>query len=260
MNRTQTLACALFSVGLAGLGILAFVFGDFALGWQPVPQGLPARRMVAYACGLLMLLLAVGLLLRATVAWSARILFVYLILWTSLKIPAIVVAPQIEGVWLGLGELTILLAGGWMLHIRLSGLPSRFATGPGAATAARLLFAASLIPIGISHFLYTPQTVALIPTWLPFRHGLALSTGAAQVLCGVLILLRPVPRPIPRIAAYGESVLITLFTFFVWISAIVAAPATRLPWTAFFISWILGAGAWAVALTFHAPIAREYPS
>lgn len=246
MNRTQTLVCALFAVGLADLGVLALIYGDFAMGWQPVPQSLPARQAVAYASGVLMLLLAAGLLFRATTAWTARILFPYLILWASLKIPALLVAPKIEGVWLGLGELTVLLAGGWMLYIQLSGLPARFATGSRAVSAARILFAVSLIPIGLSHLIYTSQTIALIPTWFPLRHAIALSTGVAQAACGACILLRIVPR----IAAFTEAVLIALFTFFVWIPAILAAPATRLPWTAFFVSWIIGAAAWAVALNF----------
>lgn len=256
MNRTQTLACTLFSVGLAGLGVLALIYGDFAMGWQPVPQSLPARHAAAYASGVLMLLLAAGLLFRATAAWAARILFPYLILWASLKIPALFVAPQIEGVWLGLGELTVLLAGGWILYIQLSGLPARFASGPRAVTAARILFAISLIPIGISHLFYTPQTIALIPPWFPFRTAIALSTGVAQAACGLCILLRIVPR----IAALTEAVLIALFTFFVWIPAILAAPVTRLPWTAFFISWIIAAAAWAVALNFGSPAPAESAS
>jgi hypothetical protein len=33
----------------------------------------------------------------------------------------------------------------------------------------------------------------------------------------------------------------------VWVPAILAAPKTRLPWTAFFISWAIMAAAWVVA-------------
>jgi len=40
---------------------------------------------------------------------------------------------------------------------------------------------------------------------------------------------------------YGDFALVLL----VW--AIVAAPKTRLPWTAFFISWAIGSAAWVVA-------------
>ena len=38
-----------------------------------------------------------------------------------------------------------------------------------------------------------------------------------------------------------------LFTILVWAPVILAAPRTRLPWTAFFISWAIGSGAWVVA-------------
>jgi hypothetical protein len=41
--------------------------------------------------------------------------------------------------------------------------------------------------------------------------------------------------------------MLSLFTLLVWVPAILAAPRTRLPWTAFFISWAITAGAWVVA-------------
>jgi len=51
----------------------------------------------------------------------------------------------------------------------------------------------------------------------------------------------------PRIAASVEAGMISLFAILVWGPAILAAPKTRLPWTAFFISWAIAAGAWVVA-------------
>jgi hypothetical protein len=83
--------------------------------WQPVAPWIPGRTALAYASGLLILLGGTGLLVRATAAWSARILFPYLIVWLLLKVPALLVAPQIEAVWLGAGEIVVLLAGGWVL-------------------------------------------------------------------------------------------------------------------------------------------------
>src|SRR6202790_1440568 len=158
MTNSQQPALTLFAVGMMGLGILALTYGDFALVWQPVAAWVPGRTVLAYASGLIMLLGGVGLLLRVAAAWSVRILFPYLIVWLLLKVPAVVVAPQMEAVWLGFGELAVLLAGGWILFATLAGLregsPLTFATGENGVHLALMLFAVSLIPIGLSHIVY----------------------------------------------------------------------------------------------------------
>src|SRR5439155_20644644 len=99
MTRSQQPALTAFAIGMVGLGILALIYGDFALVWQPVAPWIPGRTVLAYGSGLIMLLGGVGLLFRATAAWSARILFPYLIAWLLLKVPALLVAPQMEAVW-----------------------------------------------------------------------------------------------------------------------------------------------------------------
>src|SRR3982075_940973 len=243
----QQPALSLFAVGMIGLGILALVYGDFALVWQPVASWIPGRAVLAYGPGLIMLLGGVGLLIRATAAWSARILFPYLIVWLLLKVPALVVAPQIEAVWLGFGEIAVLVAGGWVLFATLAGLregsPLTFATGESGIRLARILFAVSLIPIGLSHLVYVKETAELVPAWLPYRAGWAYLTGAGQIACGLGVLF----SIFPRVAAMTEAGMISLFTLLVWGSAILASPRARLPWTAFFISWAIASAAWVVA-------------
>src|SRR5712664_2900061 len=240
MTRSQQPALTLFALGMIGLGILALV-------WQPVAPWIPGRTVLAYGSGLIMLLGGVGLLLRATAAWSARILFPYLIVWLLLKLPALVVAPQMEAVWLGFGELAVRLAGGWVLFATLAGLregsPLTFATGENGVRIARMLFAVSLIPIGLSHLVYVKETAELVPAWLPYRVGWATLTGAGQIACGLGVLF----SIFPRVAAMTEAGMISLFTLLVWAPAILAAPRTRLPWTAFFISWAMASAAWVVA-------------
>jgi uncharacterized membrane protein len=247
MTRSQQPALTLFAVGMIGLGILALVYGDFALVWQPVAPWIPGRTVLAYGSGLIMLLGGVGLLLRSRVTWSVRILFPYLIIWLLLKVPALLVAPQMEAVWLGFGEIAVLMTGGWVLFATLAGLregsPLTFATGANGIRLAGMLFAVSLIPIGLSHLVYVKQTVELVPAWLPYRVGWAYLTGAGQIACGLGVLF----SILPRVAAWAEAGMISVFTLLVWGPAIVAAPKTRLPWTAFFISWAIASAAWVVA-------------
>src|SRR3954469_5859575 len=78
MTRSQQPALTLFAAGMIGLGILALVYGDFALVWQPVAAWIPGRTSLAYGSGVVMLLGGIGLLFRTTVALSARVLFPYL--------------------------------------------------------------------------------------------------------------------------------------------------------------------------------------
>lgn len=247
MTRKLEPALILFALGMIGLGTLALVYADFALVWQPVPPGLPGRTGLAYASGLLMLGVGIGLLFRPLAALSVRVLLPYLLLWTLLKLPALLVAPQMEAVWLGIGEIGALLAGGWVLFAKLSGLrtdgPLSFAVGEKGVRGAVMLFGVCLLPIGLSHLVYPDQTAAFVPAWLPMRLGWAYLTGAGQMAAGFGILLRVFPRP----AAIAEASMLSLFALLVWLPAVAAAPTKRLPWTAFFITWAIAAAAWVVA-------------
>ncbi|MEZ2346805.1 DoxX family protein [Terriglobus sp. RCC_193] len=247
MNRQLQPALTAFAVGLIGLGVLALIHGDFALVWQPVPVSLPGRSVLAYASGLLMFFGGIGLLFRASAAWSARLLFPYLFVWLLLKVPALVVAPKMEAVWLGFGEIAVLFAAGWVVFATLAEPSSApiltLVSGQWGIRLATMLFGIALIPIGLSHIVYTSQTVALIPTWLPFRTALAYLTGAGQIICGVAVLL----SIFPRIAAAVEAAMVSLFAILVWLPAILASPKARLPWTAFFITWFFASSAWVVS-------------
>jgi uncharacterized membrane protein len=232
---------------MIGLGILALIYGDFAMVWQPVPPSVPGRTVLAYVSGLIMLFGGIGLLVRVTASWSARILFPYLIVWLLLKVPALVVAPGMEAVWLGFGEIAVLFAGGWVLFAKLcelhEGSPLGVLTSEWSIRIAQMFFAVWLIPIGLSHMFYVQATADLVPAWLPYRAGWAYLTGVGHIAAGLGVLF----SIFPRVAAFAEAAMIGVFTILVWGPRIVADPKARLPWTAFFISWAIAAAAWVVA-------------
>ena len=248
MDRYQATARIVFALGMVGLGILGLTSGDFALQWQPVPAWVPGREGLADASGVIMLAAGAGLLFSRTAALSARILCPYLLAWwLLLKVPRVVAAPLIAQSWLGCGEIAVLLAGGWALFASLAALSDgarlNFAVGERGTRIAKVLFAVALPAIGLSHFVYARQTAALVPAWLPGRIGWAYLTGAGHVAAGIGVLF----SIYPRLAATMEAGMLSAFTILVWIPAIVAAPTTRLPWTAFIISWAITGGAFVVA-------------
>jgi len=255
MIRQQQPAVTLFAIGLIGLGILSVIYRDFAFDWQPVPAFHPGRDVLAVLCGLFMIAVSVALLFRATAAMAARSLLPFLLAWQCLKIPALVAAPQIEAVWLGFGEIAMLLAGGLVLFARFSGLENsgsflRHMTGEKGVRIARVIFGAALLPVGLAHIFYVGITAGMIPSWLPFRVGLAYLTGVGQMACGLGVLL----SIFPRAAAFIETGMLTLFAFLVWGPSkwfnptFAGTPAgPRFPLTAFFITWVIGASALLIA-------------
>jgi len=256
VRAAQQPALTLFAIGLIGMGVLALVYGDFAMVWQPVAPWFPGRTVLAYGSGVLMVGCGVGLFFRATTAWALRIVLPYLVVWQMLKFPSLVVAPKMEAVYLGFGEIAVLLAGGWTLFARLgdlSGTKFAWAGGEQAVRFARYYFAVWIIPIGISHVLYLKPTLDLIPPFLPGKVFWAYLTGIGQIASGLGVLF----GVLPRVAAWAEATQISLYALLIWLPAILlenknlgpsfAHANQRLSLTAFFISWIIAAGAWAVA-------------
>jgi len=251
----QQLTVFLFAIGLIGMGALSVISGEFGYDWQPVPA-FPGRSVVAILCGLFMIACSVGLLVRDTAAIAARLMLLLLLAWLALKLPALFAAPQIEGVWLGFGEIGTVFAGGMVLFAQLAGLEGRAFlapfTGRRGIRAAQIMFGLSVFPIGLAHIVYSGITAGMVPSWLPFHLGLAYLTGVGQMACGVAILF----GFMPRLAALGEAAMCALFAFLVWgpDTWFAAAPkfpnmpaGFRFPLTAFLITWIVGCAALLIA-------------
>jgi len=182
-----------------------------------------------------------------------RILFLLLLLWLLLlKVPPLIAAPGIEGVWLAFGEIAALFTGGWVLFALFSGLQDvpafRPITADRGLNLARILFGLAVIPIGLSHLVYLDITTSLVPEWLPFRVGWAYLTGIGQIACGLGVLF----LVLGRAAAMIETAMIAVFAVLVWgpqswFASTPKAPGLpvglRFALTAFFITWIIGASA-----------------
>ncbi|RDD83754.1 DoxX family membrane protein [Dyella tabacisoli] len=242
-------AHVLFALVMIGLGIIGLIYGDFALVWQRIPiEHLPGQQFFAYACATIELATGIGLLMRPTLRLAAYILFVYLVLWLILlKLPAVVAMPQMEATWLGFGEIAVVLAGGWIVFALHAGALERrylnFAVGASGVRKARILFALSLPMIGLSHFFYSEQTVAFVPSWLPLPLYWAYLTGAGSIVASIGLLF----AIYPRLAATLEAAMLSIITLLVWGPGLITTPTDRTQWTAFVISWAIAGGAWIVA-------------
>lgn len=242
------LSQSFLALSMIALGVLGLIYGDVALVWQHLPiEHMPGARPIAYVFALIELAAGIGLLLRSWAKPASTLLVVFMLVWAVLlKLPAVVVVPSMEATWLGFGEIAVILAGAWVLfafQLGDRGGLLRHLAGRRGVRAARVLFALSLPMIGLSHFVYSEQTVALVPAWLPYPPGWAYFTGACSIATCLAVLF----GVLPQLASRLEAAMLAIITALVWVPAIVAAPGDRTAWTALAISAAIACGAWVVA-------------
>src|SRR5215831_17557917 len=107
---------AVFAAAMVGFGITGLIYGNAAVIWEPIPKSLPGRPVIIYLCALIQLGAGVGLLLRTATVLACRILLAFLLLWLMLlKLPALILAPQVMVSWESFAEVAATSAGGWCL-------------------------------------------------------------------------------------------------------------------------------------------------
>lgn len=229
-----------FALSFAVIGAISLEARDFLLFQEPVPPGIPWRETLACVSAALMLVPGIGLLLPATAKRSALVLTAFLALWVlALEIPRALAHPLVEVNWLGVGEDSSLVAGGWMIYAAAG-------RSDAGVRIARILFGVALVPIGLSHFFYLKAAVGFVPTWMPLRAPLTCLGGAGHIAAGLAIAF----GVLPRVAAISEAIMESLFTIICWGSAVVATPSDRQVWVNLCISTAITAAAWAVAKSY----------
>jgi uncharacterized membrane protein len=246
--RIASTGHVVFAATMIALGILGLIKGDFTPLWDPVPQGVPA---LAYLCDFISLASGIGLLFQRTAAAAARLLLLYLLLWLLLlRVPGIVLAPNVE-FWWAACKTAVVAAAAWVLYGWFAADWDRqrvgFATGDKGLRIARVLYGLALIPFGLAHFLYLENTVSLVPGWLPWHGFWAYFTGCAFIAAGVAVVIDVYARLAAALSAFE----IGMFTLLVWVPVVVAGSKDTFQWSETVVSAALTAGAWVVAESYR---------
>ena len=244
--RIERVSHLFFALVLIDLGIFGLVKGDFAPGWQPVPESLPGRLALAYLCNILCLACGAGLLFKHTATLAARVLFFWLLLWLlTLRVPWMIVSPQV-GTWWPACSTAVILGSAWVLYISLADDRDRrvgFSMGDKGLRIARMLFGLGMVPIGLAHFLYLDATAPLVPEWMQWPVFWSYFTGGAFIAAGVAVIV----GVFARLAATLVTVQIALLTLLVWAPRVVAGTLNAFQWGEVVVSILLTACASVVA-------------
>lgn len=236
----------LWAVALIALGLTGLLNGEFALVWQNVPAHLPGRTALAYLSALAEVLAGLGLLWRASVRVTCRLLLPYLLIWlVCLEVPPILRSPLDSGTWGSLGEIGIITAGTWCLFAHHGAPGGRgLLSARGARLAGRWFLAFALPMIGIE--VLRPAGPIQLPPWigwLPHSAEWVELSGAGSLAAALGIAF----GIWPRLATHLEAAMLGVITVWFWG-----------PWlhtghtacTAFIISALIAASVWLVGDTY----------
>lgn len=239
---------AAFAATMIGLGVLGLIKGDFTVVWQGVPNGVPAREVLAYLCAIVSLACGMGLLLRQSAALAARVLLAYLVLWFLLwRVYGLFVLPFVGGTW-SCGQTMVMTAAAWVLFAWFATDSDRqrlgFATGDSGLVMARFLYLLGLIPFGVAHFIYPKETMVLVPGWLPWHMFWAYFTGATFIAASLAVLF----GLFARLAVTLSALQMGLFALLVWAPRVATGtPLSAFQWGEVVMTLALTAAAWVVA-------------
>ena len=231
-----------YGLGAISLGLVGLAFGDFALQWQPVPEAIPARPILAYLSAAILIAGGAAAFLPRWRARGAAVLAVFYGLWVvALHGPVALAKPEFFAVWQGVAEILALTVGVVLVYAEAKDLPPR------AEQIARIVFGLCLLVLGISLFLYSKFTAAMTPSYItPVPMFWAYATGGAHIAAG-LALLSGVQA---RLAARLLTLMFGLFAVLVHLPAVAADPGKHVNWLGLTITLALTGAAWVVADSF----------
>lgn len=201
--------------------------------WPPVPDELLFRSVALNVCAAVMALTGLGLIFARTQRLSAWILALQYVLFSLCFLPRVTGYPHLIGAWLGFAEHVAILAGA--LSICGQYLASE-ATARNWARGLHGLFGACAIIFGLSHVLSLPETVAIVPAWLPGSKAFwALATAIAHFAVAFALILNWQVR----LASILGAGMYVAFGLLVWMPIILKSPSDWMPWGCVALSLML---------------------
>jgi uncharacterized membrane protein len=210
-----------YGAGLAGIGILQFIYGSFRPMLLPYwPESLPAQNIFAYLIGAVLIVSGIMIALSkkaGKLCLSLGILFLLFFCFHVLYQLFLGKDPFEPASWTNPLKALAFAGGAFIMTGTFQGESHRHQKS--FILAGRIFFSIMLIVFGIDHFLYAKFVAMLVPRWIPFPvfwtyfsavaligSGLCLlfriRVGAAGLLCGAMLFLWLLVLHIPRAIAY----------------------------------------------------------
>jgi uncharacterized membrane protein YphA (DoxX/SURF4 family) len=162
-NRRALSNLGIYVYGLSGmvLGVVGFVWSDFATDWQHVQASVPHRAKLAYIAVVYEIVGGGAILWHRTARVGAVMLAVLYSVFALLWVPQIIGSPLVYDVWGNFFEEFSLVIAAVLIYTEFAPPYSRLA---GRAAQISRLYGICVISFALEHLFYLSGRPALFPS------------------------------------------------------------------------------------------------
>jgi uncharacterized membrane protein YphA (DoxX/SURF4 family) len=223
------------------LGLIGFVWRDFATSWQRVAPTAPHHTALAYTAAFVEVAGGVAILLPRSARAGAAILTILYSIFALLWVPMIFEGPGVYGNWGNFFEEFSMVVAGLVLYAAFSPVDSAWARRQ--ALISRL-FGICAISFALEHIIYFSGLPAWIPKWIPPGQTF---WAVATTVCFLLAAAAILSGILAPLAARLLAAEIVGFELLIWLPKLFTAPHDHFSWAGNGISVVIAGAAWVVA-------------
>jgi uncharacterized membrane protein YphA (DoxX/SURF4 family) len=230
------------------LGLAAIISGITTLTWRDLNawkdvialEHVPHPQIFLFIAGAIQLVGGILIQWRHTRRIGAFLLGVIYLTFTLLWVPEIVASPLVVGVWGALFYPFSLLSGALIVY----GMMSQDESIHRLVRIGYVCFGICQVPFAIEQLAYFPNTVVLVPKWIPpgqvfwaIATTIAFGLAAVALLSGRSALL----------AARLLTIMLIAFGVLIWVPTVISNPHKLFNWTEHNENLAIAGVAWIVA-------------
>lgn len=213
-----------YGLGIAGIGVLQFIYPGFRPVILPIPpESTQHLNFLVYLIAAILVLAGLFIGLLQQVKSVAFFLGIFLLLFfLAGHLPnRLMHNAGMLGAWTNALKILALAGGAFMISIVYPGKKS-YGSIEKIALYGKYFFGIMLMIFGIDHFLYTDFVKLLVPGWIPGALFWTYLAGIALIGSGLAILINFKPGVISLLLA----VMLLLWLILLHIPRAIVAPAT----------------------------------
>lgn len=234
MQQVQSAGKLFYGLGIAGIGVLQFIYPGFRPVILPIPPADTQHlNFLVYLTAAILVIAGLFIAFMQQVKSVALLFGIFLLLFfIAGHLPnRLMYNPGMLGAWTDALKISALAGGAFMISLAYPGKKS-YGSIEKIALSGKYLFGIMLVIFGIDHFLYAGFVQQLVPHWIPGPLFWTYFSGIALIASGLAILINFKPGMTGLLLA----IMLLIWLIVLHIPGAIVAPATDYgnEWTSVF--------------------------